>query len=71
MEVLNKILNIQNMIDAEEKVLANKGAGGIDKISVEKFREMTDKGEINFNEIQDLISERKYTPSPVMRFNNQ
>ena len=67
MEVLNKILNSQNMVDAMEKVLSNKGAGGVDKITVEQFREMTDKGEINFNEIQDLISERKYTPSPVMR----
>ena len=46
MEVLNKILNIQNMIDAMEKVLSNKGAGGIDKITVEQFREKYDNGEM-------------------------
>ena len=67
MEILNKILNTQNMIDAMEKVLSNKGAGGIDKITVEQFREKFDKGEISFNVIQDQIKERKYKPSPVKR----
>ena len=67
MEILNKILNTQNMIDAMEKVLSNKGAGGIDKITVEQFREKFDKGEISFNVIQDQIKERKYKPNPVKR----
>ena len=67
MEVLNKILNIQNMIDAMEKVLTNKGAGGIDKITVEQFREKYDNGEISFNVIQNQIKERKYKPNPVKR----
>ena len=67
MELLEKVLNAQNLVDATNSVLANKGAGGVDKISVEQFKEKYERGEINFEEIKELIRNRKYNPLPVRR----
>ena len=67
MELLEKVLNAQNLVDATNAVLANKGAGGVDKISVEQFKEKYERGEINFEEIKELIRNRKYNPLPVRR----
>ena len=62
MELLEKVLNAHNLVDATNAVLANKGAGGVDKISVEQFKEKYERGEINFEEIKELIRNRKYNP---------
>lgn len=67
MELLEKVLNAQNLVDATNAVLANKGAGGVDKLSVEEFKEKYERGEINFEEIKKLIRNRKYNPQPVRR----
>ena len=67
MELLEKVLNAQNLADATNAVLANKGAGGVDKLSVEQFKEKYERGEINFEEIKELIRKRKYDPLPVRR----
>lgn len=67
MELLEKILDGGNIADALQKVVSNKGAGGIDEISVERFQEMFSTGEINFEEIKEQIRKRKYKPSPVKR----
>ena len=67
MELLEKVLNAQNLADATNAVLANKGAGGVDKLSVEQFKEKYERGEINFEEIKELIRIRKYNPQPVRR----
>lgn len=67
MELLEKVLNAQNIVDATNAVLANKGAGGIDKVSVEQFKEKYERGEINLEEIKELIRNRKYDPLPVRR----
>ena len=67
MELLEKVLNAQNLADATNAVLANKVAGGVDKLSVEQFKEKYERGEINFEEIKELIRKRKYDPLPVRR----
>lgn len=67
MELLEKVLNAQNLVDATNAVLANRGAGGVDKLSVEQFKEKYERGEINFEEIKELIKNRKYNPQPVKR----
>jgi RNA-directed DNA polymerase len=62
--LLEEILSRENMLEALKKVKANKGASGIDGISVEEidqyFRE-------NWVEIRDKIRRRKYKPQPVRR----
>ena len=67
MELLEKVLNGSNSADAIEKVVGNKGAGGIDKISVEDFEKAIENKEINLEEIKEQIRNRKYKPSPVRR----
>ena len=67
MELLEKVLNGSNIADAMKKVISNKGAGGIDNISTKQFEEQFKNGEINFEEIKELIRTRKYKPSPVKR----
>lgn len=67
MEILENVLDAGNLVDAMNKVLANKGAGGIDKVTTEKFKEEFEKGNINFEEIKEQIRNRKYNPSGVRR----
>ncbi len=67
MELLDKILSGDNIADAINKVASNKGASGIDNMTVEKFLEGTQNGVINFEEIKEQIRNRKYNPSPVKR----
>ena len=67
MELLEKVLNGSNIAEAIEKVVRNKGAGGIDKVSVEEFKKAVENKEINFEEIKEQIRNRKYKPSPVRR----
>ena len=67
MELLEKILDGGNIADAIEKVVSNKGAGGIDKITIEEFQNKIQSGEINFEEIKQLIRTLKYKPYPVKR----
>ena len=67
MRLLDEVLDGRNLVDAMNKVIANKGAGGIDKITTEKFKEEFAKGNINFEEIKEQIRNRKYNPSAVRR----
>ena len=67
MELLEKVLDAGNIVDAYRKVLSNKGAGGIDNITCEEFSKMIKNGEINFEEIKEQIRTRKYRTSPVER----
>ena len=67
MELLENVLSGSNIADAIEKVVGNKGAGGIDKVSVEEFKKAIENKEINFEEIKEQIRNRKYKPSPVRR----
>ena len=63
-ELLEKILHKDNMNEAYKRVCANKGAGGVDEITVE---ELGDYIKENWNSISEQIRERKYKPQPVRR----
>ncbi len=67
MELLEKILDGRNIAEAIDKVVANKGAAGIDKITVEQLQEYIQSDTINFEEIKEQIRNRKYNPKPVKR----
>lgn len=64
MELINEILSRENMLSALKAVKRNKGAAGIDKISVEELDEYFKK---NWTKIKTDILEKKYKPQPVRR----
>ena len=63
-QLMEEILSRENMILAYKKVKANKGASGIDGISVEEVSGYLKK---NWTEIRERIRNRKYKPQPVLR----
>lgn len=63
-ELLEKILHKDNMNEAYKRVCANKGAGGVDEVTVE---ELGDYIKENWRSISEQIRERKYKPQPVRR----
>ena len=63
-EMLEKILSDENIKTACKRVYANKGAGGVDGVTVEELEEYL---RVNWNSIKEQIRERKYKPQPVLR----
>ena len=63
-KLLEQILSRENMNLAYKKVKANKGAGGIDDVSVD---EVYDYIKQNWKSIREKIKKRKYRPQPVLR----
>lgn len=63
-KLLDQILSRENMNIAYKKVKANKGASGIDDVSVD---EVYDYIKQNWNSIKEKIQKRKYRPQPVLR----
>ena len=63
-KLLDQILSKENMNLAYKKVKANKGASGIDDVTVE---EVYDYIKENWNSIKEKILKRKYKPQPVLR----
>lgn len=63
-QLLEEILSRGNMILAYKKVKANKGASGIDGITVEEIDEYL---KAHWVEIREQIRKRKYQPQPVRR----
>ena len=63
-EMLEKILSDENIIRAKKRVYANKGAGGVDGVTVQELDEYMSK---NWESIKQQIRERKYKPQPVLR----
>lgn len=63
-QLMEEILSRENMMLAYKKVKANKGASGIDGISVE---EVSGYLKENWPEIKERIRNRKYKPQPVLR----
>ena len=63
-ELLEKILERDNLNRAFKRVKANKGAPGIDGISVEEIGAYLRK---NQKELIERIRRGKYTPDPVRR----
>lgn len=64
MELLEEILNQNNLNKAYKKVIANKGAAGVDGITVE---EELDYLRENKDRIINQIKKRRYKPQPVKR----
>ena len=64
-ELLEKILSKDNMNVAYKRVCANKGAGGVDEVTVE---ELGDYIRENWDSIKDQIRSRRYKPQPVKTF---
>lgn len=62
--LLDKILDRQNMYQALKKVYSNKGAAGVDGITVEEIDQYIRE---NWQEIKSQIKERRYKPQPVLR----
>ena len=63
-KLLEQILSRENMDLAYKKVKANKGASGIDDVSVD---EVYDYIKQNWKSIREKIQKRKYRPQPVLR----
>ena len=63
-KLLEKILSKDNMNAAYKRVCANKGADGVDDVSVE---ELGDYIRENWDSIKEQIRRREYKPQPVRR----
>ena len=63
-ELMEKILERENMIEAYRKVKAKKGAAGIDGIEIEGIDEYLKE---NWVSIREKIRGRKYKPQPARR----
>lgn len=63
-QLMEQILSRENMLLAYKKVKANKGAGGIDNVSVDEIDEYLKE---NWDGIKERIRKRKYKPQPVLR----
>ena len=64
MELLEKILSNQNMNEAYLRVFRNKGAGGVDGITVDELKQYLKE---NKDEIRQRIRTRKYQPQAALR----
>ena len=64
MELLEKVLDDKNLFEAYKQVYKNKGASGVDGITVEELGHYMYKHK---EEIKEQIRTRKYKPSPVRR----
>ncbi|MCD8215101.1 MAG: group II intron reverse transcriptase/maturase [Clostridiales bacterium] len=63
-KMLDKILALENIQTAKERVYSNKGAGGVDGVTVFELDEYMEE---NWADIEKQIRERKYKPQPVRR----
>lgn len=64
MRLIEEILSDENLKEAIRKVKANKGAPGIDKMSV---KELDDYFDLHKEEIKSSIMNKTYNPKPVKR----
>ena len=63
-QLLEEILSRDNMMRAYKRVVANKGASGVDGITTEEVKEYLIE---HWEEIREQIRNRKYKPLPVRR----
>ena len=63
-ELLEKILHRDNMNLAYKRVCANKGAGGVDEVTVEGLGDYIKE---HWSGIREQIRQREYKPQPVRR----
>ena len=64
MELLEKILSRDNLNKAYKRVYANKGASGVDGVTVEELLNYLRENKV---ELLESIRTRKYKPQPVRR----
>ncbi len=64
MEILSQILSNANLNLAYHKVVNNKGAAGVDKMTTGQLKGHL---KVNLESIKEQIKTRKYKPSPVLR----
>ena len=64
MELIEEILNQRNLEEAIKAVKSNKGAPGIDKMTVNEIDEYFNR---HMDEIKTSIMSKKYRPLPVRR----
>ena len=64
MELLEKVLNDNNLFKAYKQVYKNKGASGIDGVTIDELGHYM---YLHKEEIKEQIRNRKYKPSPVRR----
>ena len=64
MELLEKVLDDKNLFEAYKQVYKNKGASGIDGVTVDELGHYM---YLHKEEIKEQIRNRKYKPSPVRR----
>ena len=62
--LLDAILNVDNMFDAQERVIANRGSAGIDGMTVEESNDYLIK---HYRELCESIRGGWYKPAPVKR----
>jgi RNA-directed DNA polymerase len=62
--LIDKVWNWKNLNEAWKKVKKNKGAAGIDKVTIDEFERNLEQ---NLNEIQRLLRQDMYEPMPVNR----
>lgn len=63
-EMLEKILSDDNIENAYKRVYANKGAGGVDGVTINELEKYMKE---HWEGIKEEIRERKYKPQPVLR----
>lgn len=64
MELLEKVLDDKNLFEAYKQVYKNKGASGVDNVTVDKLGAFMYEHK---EKIKEQIRTRKYKPSPVRR----
>jgi RNA-directed DNA polymerase len=62
MQTIEKVLLARNLTEACSEVVKNKGAGGIDRMSVGQLKAYLD---LNREELCETIREGKYIPQPI------
>lgn len=62
--LIDKVYKPRNLYIAWEKVRANKGSGGVDRVTIEDFEQNLPQ---NLDEIHRLLKEDRYSPRPVRR----
>jgi group II intron reverse transcriptase/maturase len=62
MQTIDKVLNAGNLTQACYEVIRNKGAAGVDKMSVKELKDYLDK---NRSTLSELIHNGGYIPQPV------
>jgi retron-type reverse transcriptase len=62
MQTIDVILSARNLTEASREVIRNKGAAGVDAMSVKELKPYLDK---NRDELTALIRQGEYYPQPI------